>query len=161
MTADIWDMLVSADEAANLRIKSKLMMHVTRVVRGQGGTQKEIAQYVGITQPRLNDLLKGKIDKFSIEALVEIARRVGITATIELREANASDEELSVSAYIDSIAPEHDRTSCGDFDLYNAAYGPDDHDGKGRCYRCTLIAAMRSSQPDHHFNKSDDKESEE
>lgn len=43
--------------------------------------------------------------------------------------------------YINYIAPEHDRTSCSDEDLYNAAYSPTDFDGYGRCYRCTLISA--------------------
>lgn len=48
-----------------------------------------------------------------------------------------------VTRYINYIAPEHDRTSCSDDDLYNAAYGPDDFDGFGRCHRCSLIAAHR------------------
>lgn len=47
--------------------------------------------------------------------------------------------------YINHIAPKHDRTSCSDDNLYNAAYAPDDFDGYGRCHRCTLIAAHRNS----------------
>lgn len=50
-------------------------------------------------------------------------------------------EDLYGIAYVDSIAPEHDRTSCSDDNLYNAAYGIDDYDGRGRCYRCTLLRA--------------------
>lgn len=52
---------------------------------------------------------------------------------------------MKVSKYIDKIAPEHERTSCTDENLYNSAYGLDDHNGHGRCYRCTLIAAQRSA----------------
>lgn len=43
--------------------------------------------------------------------------------------------------YVDEIAPEHDRTSCNDINLYNAAYSIDDYEGRGRCYRCTLLRA--------------------
>lgn len=50
-----------------------------------------------------------------------------------------------VTPYINKIAPEHGRTSCSDTNLYNAAYGLDDFDGHGRCYRCTLLAAASSA----------------
>lgn len=50
-----------------------------------------------------------------------------------------------VTDYINKIAPNHGRTSCDDGNLYNAAYGLDDFDGRGRCYRCTLIAAADSA----------------
>ncbi len=50
------------------------------------------------------------------------------------------------SAYVDAIAPEHGRISCNDDNLYNAAYGPDDHEGRGRCYRCTLLAAAHNGR---------------
>lgn len=50
--------------------------------------------------------------------------------------------------YVDEIAPEHDRTSCDDRNLYNAAYGMDDHDGHGRCYRCTLLMAQARAVPE-------------
>lgn len=43
--------------------------------------------------------------------------------------------------YVDEIAPEHDRTSCNDNNLYNAAYSIEDYEGRGRCYRCTLLTA--------------------
>jgi hypothetical protein len=50
-----------------------------------------------------------------------------------------------MTAYVDKIAPEHERTSCTDSDLYNAAYALDDHGGYGRCYRCTLLMAVREA----------------
>lgn len=43
--------------------------------------------------------------------------------------------------YVDEIVPEHDRTSCHDVNLYNSAYSVDDYEGRGRCYRCTLLRA--------------------
>ncbi len=60
---------------------------------------------------------------------------------------------MKVSKYINLIAPEHERTSCTDDDIYNAAYSLEDHDGRGRCYRCCLIAAQRSADPNDVINK--------
>ena len=51
-----------------------------------------------------------------------------------------------MTAYIDRIAPEHERTSCDDNNLINAAYALDDHGGYGRCYRCTLLVAASSGR---------------
>lgn len=59
---------------------------------------------------------------------------------------------MEVSKYINNIAPEHERTSCTDENIYNAAYGPDDRGGHGRCYRCCLIAAQRSADPSDAMN---------
>ncbi len=60
------------------------------------------------------------------------------------------------SAYVDAIAPEHDRTSCSDDSLYNAAYGIDDHEGHGRCRRCTLLAAAHNGREGVEFLTTDD-----
>lgn len=55
------------------------------------------------------------------------------------------------SLYVDAIAPVHDRTSCSDDNLYNAAFGPDDHHGNGRCRRCTLLAAAHNGRDGIEF----------
>lgn len=69
----VWDVLVdSPEEAENLRVRSQLMRAITQVVNDWDISQKEAAQRLHITQPRLNDLLKGKIDKFSLDALVNM-----------------------------------------------------------------------------------------
>ena len=72
-STSVWDALVdSPEEAENLRLRSKLMRAITRTVKGWEVSQKEAAQRLHVTQPRLNDLLKGKIDKFSLVALVNM-----------------------------------------------------------------------------------------
>lgn len=48
--------------------------------------------------------------------------------------------------YVDEIAPEHDRASCNDTNMYNRAFGIDDYEGRGRCYRCTLLKAATSGK---------------
>lgn len=60
------------EEAENLRVRSQLMRAIRRVVKTWDVSQKEAAQRLHITQPRLNDLLKGKIEKFSLDALVNM-----------------------------------------------------------------------------------------
>ncbi|URD41477.1 hypothetical protein M6G63_18815 [Pseudomonas sp. BYT-5] len=62
------------------------------------------------------------------------------------------------SAYVDAIAPEHERTSCDDDNLYNAACGPDDHQGHGRCHRCTLLAAAHNGREGKAFLAEEDDE---
>lgn len=41
--------------------------------------------------------------------------------------------------YVDEIAPEHDRNTCNDTNMYNRAFSINDHGGRGTCYRCTLL----------------------
>lgn len=74
-------------EAANLRLRSELMMRVERYVREAGVTQTEAARTLGITQPRLNALLKGRIELFSLDALVNMLARAGIAVELKLRKA--------------------------------------------------------------------------
>lgn len=60
-------------ESANLKMRAELMNHISNHIRQMNGTQSQIAKQCGITQPRLNDLLNGKISKFSLDALVNIS----------------------------------------------------------------------------------------
>lgn len=64
-------------EAANMRLRAELMHHIAKIVAENGWNQKQAAERCGITQPRINDLLNGKIDKFSLDALVNIHAEIG------------------------------------------------------------------------------------
>jgi predicted XRE-type DNA-binding protein len=76
--ADVWDALEnSPQKAANLRLRSDLMLEITRSIKNHGWTQAEAAHHCGISQPRINDLLRGKISKFSLDALVNISTAMG------------------------------------------------------------------------------------
>jgi predicted XRE-type DNA-binding protein len=69
----VWDALVDTpEEAENLRVRSQLMRAIVRVVKSWDISQSEAARRLHVTQPRLNDLLKGKVDKFSLDALVNL-----------------------------------------------------------------------------------------
>ncbi len=74
-------------EAENLKLRASLMMRIEDFYRKSGLTQAEAAKRLGLTQPRLNLLLKGKIDLFSLDALVNIATRAGMSIRLAVREA--------------------------------------------------------------------------
>ena len=74
-------------EAQNLLLRSRLMMKVRDFVERGGLTQHEAARALGITQPRLNLLLKGKIDKFSLDALVNMLANAGMKVNLTVKKA--------------------------------------------------------------------------
>jgi len=72
-STSVWDALVdSPEEAENLRLRSKLMRVLTKTVKAWDLPQKDAARRLHVTQPRLSELLNGKIDKFSLDALVNM-----------------------------------------------------------------------------------------
>jgi predicted XRE-type DNA-binding protein len=86
--ANVWDAIEDTPEdAAAMTMRSDVMTAVTAKVRSWGATQAEAARRLGITQPRLNDLLQGKINKFSLDALMVLARRAGLKVKINVRSA--------------------------------------------------------------------------
>ena len=81
------DIGFSPDEAQNLHLRSELMSKIEDFVRSSGLTQKECAGRMGVTQPRLSDLLKGKIDKFSLDALVNMLGHAGMRVRLVVKKA--------------------------------------------------------------------------
>ncbi len=79
------DLGFPAEEAENLRIRSDLMARLTRVIKSRDLTQGEAAQMFGVTQPRISDLVRGKIHLFSIDMLVNMLARAGLHLTITTR----------------------------------------------------------------------------
>lgn len=86
--ASVWDAIEdSAESAANMRIRAELMVEVERYVRAAKLSQIEAAKKFGITQPRLNDLLRGRIDKFSVDALVNMLGKAGVEVSVRVKKA--------------------------------------------------------------------------
>jgi predicted XRE-type DNA-binding protein len=84
---DAFDALTdSPAEAANLKARADVMAAIRDRVKGWNMTEGEAAKRLGITRPRLNDLTRGKLDKFSLDALVNIAASAGFVLHIELAE---------------------------------------------------------------------------
>ena len=74
-------------EAENLKLRSVLMMRIDDYFRTSGMTQAEASKALGLTQPRLNALLKGKIHLFSLDALVNVASRAGLSVKLIIKKA--------------------------------------------------------------------------
>jgi len=81
----VWDALKDTPtEAENMRLRSRLMIAISAAVLGWRVTQTEAARRLGVTQPRLNDLLRGRVGKFSLDALVALAARAGLAVHLEI-----------------------------------------------------------------------------
>jgi predicted XRE-type DNA-binding protein len=72
-------------EAEHLRIRADLMLEVERVIEARRLTQADAARLFHVTQPRISDLTRGKIDRFSIDTLVEMLSAVGIGVVVKVR----------------------------------------------------------------------------
>jgi predicted XRE-type DNA-binding protein len=86
--SNVWDALADTpEEAENLRLRSELMDQIEKIIERKGWTQTEAAARCGVTQPRINDLLRGRISRFSLDALVNIASALGQKVTVQLEAA--------------------------------------------------------------------------
>ena len=86
--ASVWDAIADTPEqAANLRARAELMQKIAAIVKENGWTQVEAADRCGVTQPRINDLLRGRVSRFSLDALVNIATAIGRRVHLEIESA--------------------------------------------------------------------------
>ena len=77
-------------EAANMTARADLLLAIRERVKAWNLTQEDAAARLGVTRPRLNDLMRGKLDKFSLDALVNIAAAAGFKLHIELEDVKAA-----------------------------------------------------------------------
>lgn len=86
--ASVWDALADTPgQAANLRARAELMQQIAIIVKESAWTQTEAAEQCGVTQPRMNDLLRGRVSRFSLDALVNIATAIGRRVHVALEVA--------------------------------------------------------------------------
>ena len=74
-------------EAQNLLLRTDLVVHIRKVIDKLGVTQAEAARRAGITQPRMNDLVKGRTHEFTLDALVNVAASLGYFVKLKLTKA--------------------------------------------------------------------------
>ena len=79
------DLGFDPQEAQNLLLRSQTMMVISQWFEDSGLTQAAAAKMLGLTQPRLNQLLKGKISEFSLDALVNLATCAGMRVGLTIR----------------------------------------------------------------------------
>ena len=79
------DLGFAAEEAANLKVRTDLMLDLRRYIQDRGWTQAEAATFFGETQPRISNLLKGEISRFSIDKLINLLARAGLEVQVETK----------------------------------------------------------------------------
>lgn len=84
----VWEAIENTpQEAANMKVRSALMMAVQEYVTANNLTQAEAAQRLGVTQPRVSDLMRGKIELFSVDTLINMLAAAGQDIEIRLKKA--------------------------------------------------------------------------
>ena len=86
--ASVWDAIEDTPAAAeNLRLRSALMIALKEQIERRGWTQADAARRLGVTQPRVSDLMRGKIGRFGLDTLVNMAVAAGLHVEMRIAEA--------------------------------------------------------------------------
>jgi predicted XRE-type DNA-binding protein len=89
--SSVWDAIEDTPDAAeNMKLRSALMLEIAKQIENQGLTQAKAAKRLGVTQPRVSDLMRGKIDLFGLDALVNLATAVGLKVGLRVVRARAA-----------------------------------------------------------------------
>jgi predicted XRE-type DNA-binding protein len=84
------DLGFSPEEAENLKIRAVLMDAIEDLIESRGLTQQRAAELLGTTQPRVSDLIRGKINEFTIDSLVKMLSHAGVRVDVQVSEARRS-----------------------------------------------------------------------
>lgn len=84
----VWDAIEDTPaEAENMKLRSALMMSLEQHIRAEGWTQAEAGRRLGVTQPRISDLLRGKVGLFGLDTLVNMAVAAGLHVELRIEKA--------------------------------------------------------------------------
>lgn len=86
--SSVWDALEDTPaEAENMRIRSSLMMAIRDFIEVRQLSQAEAAQLFNVTQPRISELQRGKIDLFSVDRLINMLAQGGMHVEVSVKTA--------------------------------------------------------------------------
>lgn len=86
--ASVWDAIEDTSEAAeNMKLRSVLMIALKEHIARAGLSQSQAAKVFGVTQPRVSDLMRGKINLFGLDALVNMAAAAGLHIDLRILES--------------------------------------------------------------------------
>jgi predicted XRE-type DNA-binding protein len=86
--ANIWDAIEDTPaQAENMKLRSALMIALKDRSAREGLSQSQAAKLLGVTQPRISDLLRGKIELFGLDTLVNMAVAAGLRVEVHVTEA--------------------------------------------------------------------------
>ena len=87
----VWDAIErSPDAAESLKLRAEIVHGILAELERRKLTQTRAAAIVGISQPRMSDLMRGRVDLFSLDALVDLAAGLGLVAKVTLRRRRAT-----------------------------------------------------------------------
>lgn len=82
--SSVWDAIETPKNAAGLKVRAEVAHELIAEIERRGLTQNRAATLLGVTQPRVSDLVRGRLDLFSLDMLVDMAGRVGFKVDIKL-----------------------------------------------------------------------------
>jgi predicted XRE-type DNA-binding protein len=86
--SSVWDAIEDTpQQAASMKARSALMIELQEYIKASGMTQSQAAGLFGVTQPRVSDLMRGKIELFSLESLVDMVAGAGMKVEVRLKKA--------------------------------------------------------------------------
>ena len=86
--SSVWDAIEDTPaEAENMKLRSALMDAIEDAIKAKGWTQAEAAKALGVTQPRVSALMRGKIGMFSLDSLINMLTALGLKVDIRISEA--------------------------------------------------------------------------
>jgi predicted XRE-type DNA-binding protein len=89
--ASVWDAIEDTpQEAASMKARSALMMALSVAIQERSMTQSEAAELFGVTQARISDLMRGKVNLFSLDTLIDMAATAGMAPTVKVTKLKIS-----------------------------------------------------------------------
>ena len=89
--SSVWDAIADTPEqAANLQARAELMQQIAAIIKAKDWKQADAAVHCGVTQPRISDLMRGRLDLFSLDALIDMAARLELRTSVSVRRRRAA-----------------------------------------------------------------------
>jgi predicted XRE-type DNA-binding protein len=89
------DLGFPGEQAAHLLVRADLMIEIQRRLSSRGMKQREAAKVLGVTQPRVSDLLRGRVDLFSTDALIDMLGRLGVEVRFTTKPVRAKQLKVA------------------------------------------------------------------
>lgn len=84
----VWDAIEDTPQlAASMRARAQLIIELTELIKKRGMTQADAARLFGVTKPQISDLMRGKIELFSLDGLVDMAAIAGLAPHVKIGKA--------------------------------------------------------------------------
>lgn len=80
----VWDAIETPADAENMKLRAKLMRAIINHIERRDLSQAAAAKLMGVTQPRISDLVRGKIDLFSMDMLINMASAAGLHVDLRI-----------------------------------------------------------------------------